>query len=250
LEGPVNTAGAEDAPFISSDGEMLFFFFTPDVRVPAEKQLLDGVTGIYLSMKEDRAWGQPQRVWLQEPGRLALDGCPAFHDEVLWFCTAREGLTGLQWFTAKWSEGTWSDWRIHDFDPSYQVGELHIHAEQLYFHSARPGGQGGNDLWMARKVADEWGSPVNIEAVNSPEEESRPFLTQDGQQLWFTRSYQGSPAIFRSLRVAQGWGSPQLILSQFAGEPTLDPTGNIYFVHHYYEEGRMIEADIYVAYRQ
>jgi len=41
-----------------------------------------------------------------------------------------------------------------------------------------------------------------------------------------------------------------LILSQFAGEPSLDREGNIYFVHHYFEDGKMIEADIYVAYRK
>ena len=41
-----------------------------------------------------------------------------------------------------------------------------------------------------------------------------------------------------------------MIVSQFAGEPTVDWQGNLYFVHHYYEEGKMIEADLYVAYRK
>ena len=27
----------------------------------------------------------------------------------------------------------------------------------------------------------------------------------------------------------------------------MDPQGNIYFVHHFFREGEMIEADIYVA---
>jgi len=30
----------------------------------------------------------------------------------------------------------------------------------------------------------------------------------------------------------------------------LDSNGNIYFVHHFYKNGEMIEADIYVAYRK
>ena len=50
MTGPINTAGAEDSPFITPDGNR-FFFFTPDVRVPAEKQLLDKVTGIWWSRK-------------------------------------------------------------------------------------------------------------------------------------------------------------------------------------------------------
>jgi hypothetical protein len=45
VPGAVNTAGAEDSPFIPPDGGTLFFFFTPDVTVPVEKQLLDGATG-------------------------------------------------------------------------------------------------------------------------------------------------------------------------------------------------------------
>jgi hypothetical protein len=39
-------------------------------------------------------------------------------------------------------------------------------------------------------------------------------------------------------------------VSQFAGEPTLDDAGNLYFVHHFYEDGVKIEADIYIARRK
>jgi len=38
-----------------------------------------------------------------------------------------------------------------------------------------------------------------------------------------------------------------MIISQFAGEPTLDKEGNIYFTHHFFKDGVMLEADIYVA---
>jgi len=75
-------------------------------------------------------------------------------------------------------------------------------------------------------------------------------ISGDGTELWFTRTYQGTPAVFRSSRDNGGWSEPVLVVSQFAGEPTLDANGNLYFVHHYYEEGVMIEADIYVAYRK
>ncbi len=51
-------------------------------------------------------------------------------------------------------------------------------------------------------------------------------------------------------RVEREPQEPELIVSQFAGEPTLDDAGNLYFVHHYFEHGQMIEADIYVAYRK
>ena len=34
VPGPVNTAGVEDAPVISRDGNTMFLFFTPDASVP------------------------------------------------------------------------------------------------------------------------------------------------------------------------------------------------------------------------
>ena len=49
LPGDINTAGGEDSPFILPDGNTMYFFFTPDVRVPPEKQLLDEVTGVWVS---------------------------------------------------------------------------------------------------------------------------------------------------------------------------------------------------------
>ena len=47
----INTAGGEDSAFILPDGNMMYFFFTPDVNVSANKQLLDQVTGIYVVKK-------------------------------------------------------------------------------------------------------------------------------------------------------------------------------------------------------
>ncbi|MBN1151788.1 MAG: hypothetical protein JXA58_01135, partial [Dehalococcoidia bacterium] len=111
------------------------------------------------------------------------------------------------------------------------------------------GGMGGYDIWTSSRNADGWTQPVNIAAVNSPETEGWPFVTQDGGELWFTRTYMGTPAIFRSIMGPTGWTEPKLIVSQFAGEPTMDTQGNLYFVHHYFRDGQMLEADIYVAAR-
>jgi len=53
------------------------------------------------------------------------------------------------------------------------------------------------------------------------------------------------------MKVNGDWSEPQLIISQFAGEPSLDMDGNIYFTHHFYNNtSQMVEADIYVAYRK
>lgn len=252
LGAPINSAGPEDSPFIMPDGNTLYFFFTPDPSVPVEKQLLDGVTGIYVSTKQGSGWGEPQRVVLQDPGKLSLDGCEFVQGNIMWFCSAREGYSGIHWFTAEYKNGRWSDWKNADFTADYKVGELHITADgnQVYFHSDRAGGRGGLDIWVSDKVNGEWTEPRNVEAVNTLDNEGWPFVSQDGNELWFLRGYQGSPALFRSKKLNGTWAEPEMIISQFAGEPTLDDAGNLYFVHHYYWDAKMIEADIYVAYRK
>jgi len=254
LEGPVNTAGAEDSPFIPCCEEGTFyFFFTPDVRVPVEQQLLDGVTGIYMTQKTGNDWSEPERVVLQDQRKLALDGCAFVHENIMWFCSARQGYTGIHWFTADYVDGEWKNWENADFDPALDVGELHFSTDwtQLYYHSDRSGGRGGTDIWMSEYVDGEWQEPENIIAINTEENESMPYLTSDGNELWFNRWYLGTPAVFRSVKSNGEWKEPELIISQFAGEPTLDDQGNIYFVHHFFSEtGDMIEADIYVVYRK
>ena len=250
LGPPVNTAGAEDSPFITPGGNTLYFFFTPDVRVPPEKQLLDNVTGIWVSKKGAAGWTEPERVILQDKGKLALDGCEFVQGERIWFCSAREGYSGINWFTARQAGGTWQDWTDADFPAPYAVGELHITADgrDLYFHSARAGGKGGLDIWTSRNEGGQWQEPVNAGAVNSPDDEGWPFISRDGRELWFSRTLNGTPAVFRSKLQEGAWAEPELVVSTFAGEPTMDGEGNLYFVHHYFRDGKMLEADIYVAY--
>ena len=131
-----------------------------------------------------------------------------------------------------------------------QIGEVHLHGDDLYFHSDRPGGKGGYDIWVTQWTGSIWSDPINIEAVNSVDMDGFPFISSDGSEMWFTRTYRGTPALFRSLWLGDNWGDPELMVSQFAGEPTLDDEGTLYFVHHYYENSVGIEADIYVSRRK
>jgi len=248
IPGAVNTAGAEDSPFITADGDTLYFFFTPDVKIPPEKQLLDGVTGIYVSRKVGGEWGSPARILLQEPGKLALDGCEFVQGNVMLFCSARQGYTGTQWFMAQYRDGKWQDWKSADFPPGFQVGELHFSPDdsQFYFASARPGGMGGLDIWVSTRVDGEWQEPVNVAAVNTAGDDGWPALSPDGAELWLTRNY----SLWRSRSVNGSWQPPEQIVSSLAGEASLDSAGNLYFVHHYFQGDQMLEADIFVAYKK
>jgi hypothetical protein len=75
LPGMVNTAEAEDSLFIPISRNEFYFFFTPDVKVPVEEQLLDGATGIYSALMTNGIFTDVKRVLLQDRDKFALDGC-------------------------------------------------------------------------------------------------------------------------------------------------------------------------------
>lgn len=245
LPSPVNTAGAEDSSFIFPDGNTLYFFFTPDVRIPAEKQLIDGVTGIYVAKKSDGVWQNPERIILQDKNKVALDGCEFVSGDMIWFCSAREGYDGIHWFTAEFKNDKWQNWQNADFPAEYKVGELHFSADgnEVYFHSDRPGGRGGLDIWISKKIDGVWQEPENVSAVNTSGDEGWPALTPDENELWTYKDY----ALWRSKKVDDEWSKPVKMFSPLAGEATIDNEGNVYFIHHFYKNDVMLEADIYVA---
>lgn len=255
LPAPINTRGAEDSGFMMPDGNAFYVFFTPDVRVPVERQVLDNLTGIYVSRKVGGQWTEPERVWLIEPGKLALDGCEFVQGNEMWFCSVRAGnLREVDLYTAELKNGKWTNWENagEQINLEYQVGEMHISSDgnELFFHSGQLPAKGGIDIYSLKKVNGEWRPPQPVDAVNTPDNEGWPYISADGSELWFTRFYLGTPAIFKSEKIDGVWQEPELIVSQFAGEPTLDNEGNLYFTHHFYENGTMIEADIYVAYKK
>ncbi len=260
MPGPINTAGGEDAGFITPDGTTFFFFFTPDVNIPANEQLTDGVTGIWKAQKTDDTWTEPTRVFLTKT--LALDGAPFYQDNTLWFASFRTGNykeDGDLWI-ASYESGEWKN--IHNAGPTineeYNVGEMHITTDgkTMYFHKESSLGLGEYDLFTMTKTNNEWNEPINIGSpINTEQSDSRPFVTANENELWFTRpSNTGDvgPAVYRSTKNTNGsWNEPEEIVSNFAAEPTLDAEGNLYFVHHFFdEEMNMIEADIYVCYRK
>ncbi|MBN2537280.1 PD40 domain-containing protein [candidate division WOR-3 bacterium] len=264
MPGPVNTAGAEDSPFITPDGEWFFFFFTPDVGKPANEQLFDGATGIYWSRRQGSGWTEPERVVLNDD--IGLDGAEFVLGDTLWFASvrSRDALReGPEWYKAVLRGDEWRDWRNagSQLNLDYEVGELHISADgrTMFCHrEAAAGGAGGMDLWSLARNATGWDPPVNLgTTVNGPGDEGWPFLSADGSELWFTANGAlagPGPALWRCRKDSTGaWGEPEEIVSRFAGECTMDEAGNLYFVHHFFtgtDPIQMIEADIYVCFRK
>lgn len=248
LEGPVNTAGAEDAPVVSPDGSTFLFFFTPDVHVPAQEQLSDGVTGIWWTTKTAGEWSEPQRALLSRS--LALDGPLCIHDDTLWFCSAQAGnYRELDIYTAELVNGNWTTGENAGelLNRDYEVGELYLTADgaTMYFDSSRDGGYGGKDIWVIEKENGQWSEPVNLgETINNEKDQGWLYVTPDGTELWYTEDVE----IYRSMKNGKTWDEPELIISGLVGDPAIDNDGTIYFTHHYFTaDMNHIESDIYVC---
>jgi hypothetical protein len=106
----------------------------------------------------------------------------------------------------------------------------------LYFSSDRPGGFGGLDLYVSKKVNGDWGPAANLgHEINSSLNEDRPSLTGKEQILFFAsqnHDNMGGYDIFRSEKLSNGtWEKPKNI-----GYPLNTPDDDIFFTPA--EEGK------------
>lgn len=98
-------------------------------------------------------------------------------------------------------------------------------ANTLFFSSDRPGGYGGLDIWMRRKLPNgEWGQPYNLgPEINTPFDEDFPTLSGDGETLYFCSN--GHPGMGNFDLFFAGWDRRENVWStpQNLGFPVNTP---------------------------
>lgn len=128
----------------------------------------------------------------------ALDGCPfvAQRDDILYFASGRAGgAGGLDiWFSVRGESGAWGEpvnfaavnSPADDFCPA-----AHRNGRTFLFVSARAGGCGGADIYMARRhETKRWSAPANLGCtINSAAGEASPSLTDT--ELYFSSTRLG-----------------------------------------------------------
>jgi hypothetical protein len=137
----------------------------------------------------------------------------------------------------------------------------------LFFHSDRPGGLGGTDLYVTTRetINDDWGTPLNLgPPVNRFASEHAPRLSTDGLELYFS-SYNrpggyGAADIWvtKRTKVTDPWGPPinlGSVVNSSADEnfPIISADGlSLYFSEDYwgpYRPGGFGDIDMWVATR-
>lgn len=107
---------------------------------------------------------------------------------------------------------------------SQQESSPHISPDKrfLYFSSNRPGGVGGQDLYVSERLNYswlKWSEPTLVKGlVNTPFDESQPYFDKDATYLYFTSRKDGSSDIFRQRQTPK----PKLIKPLFVRGKILD----------------------------
>ena len=203
--GPVvNTGFAEISPSISKDGLSLYFF----------SDRLGGFGGNDIWVTErvsvDAPWGPPQNLGPtintsgdENAPTLSLDG------HRLYFASDRPGgFGGLDLYVSRrHNERDNFTWRppvnlgsgVNTFATEAAAAPFEDDvsgAITLYFHSDRPGGIGGDDIYASTLQPDDtFGPAVLVEELSGPFLDRLPAIRRDGLEMFLTSNRPGGSGL-------------------------------------------------------
>jgi outer membrane protein OmpA-like peptidoglycan-associated protein len=268
----INTAGDEFAPFMTaSQTDRLYFSAAREGSTGGRRNnegYEDTLTGrwssdMYVSRQAPSGWeaGEAVNSLLNTPRHeVALDfssqgqvlyffrGFTLYSGEIFADTTGRKDEYALQPpLFASSMQPEEGDQAPYFFDDT-----------TLVFASRRAGGQGGLDLYITNFRGGAWTTPQNLgPAVNSPYDETTPFLSVDGRTLYFSSNRVeglGGLDVFRAVfqDSVQAWTPPQNL-----GTPVNSPGEDAFFRlapdgrTAYFSSNRMESLgwrDLYIAY--
>jgi hypothetical protein len=211
---PISSDYLEVEPWISAAGDKLYFNSTrPFARgeaLPGLALYVDifgliagrlavaplggvGQDEIWVSYLVDGAWSEPRNVndMPDEPpvNTAYMDHCLDFSDdgqEAFWTSTRPGGLGGNDIWTSHRVDGSWTAPENLGTNINSPANEHHsmpsADGRSLHVTSDRPGGYGGQDIYVAKRGAGgEWGTLTNGGAqVNGPSNDRCNYRTPDG----------------------------------------------------------------------
>jgi uncharacterized membrane protein len=195
-----NTSLNEACPALSPDGHWLFFCSNGRGGF--------GSFDIFASFRRDTndnfGWEDPVNLGRGVNSEFEDDDPTLFVNEetgvvTMYFASARpEGLGDLDIYMSMLGDDG-------AFGPAVLVPELSSAQRdahptvrrdglEIFFASNRPGSVSGLDLWVSTRPTthDAWSTPVNLgPTVNTIANERAPYLSADGQRLYFTSDRPG-----------------------------------------------------------
>ena len=224
--GPVINSGARDAePTFTADGGTMYFnCFDRQGRTGSD---------ICVSTLVDGAWTEPEIVesvsmdeYVEVEPLLSPDGMQ------LYIMSNRPGgLGGTDIWVSDWIDGDWGEPTNlgAPINSPYSDHCLYFAGadwDVAYWTSTRPGGYGGNDIWMSERIDGVWQEAVNLGAnVNSVASEHHSLPSPDGGSLYVTSVRAdglGGEDIFVTTRDDSGVWGPLVNLGPAVNSPQHD----------------------------
>ncbi|KWW30177.1 MAG: OmpA/MotB domain-containing protein [bacterium P3] len=217
----VNSADDEYLPAITADGATLIFTrrsprtATTTAHTPEEEDFY------ICRLDSEGRWSHAQRM---EPPVNTTDNegaqCISYDGRIMIFtaCGRRDGAGRCDLYQSVWHSDRWG--KPRNMGPAINTGNwesqpsLSADGQTLFFVSDRPGGYGGTDIWMSRRVDGEWGTPVNLgPVINTAGHEAGPFIHYDGRTLYFSSTGHpgmgGSDLFVSRLQDDGSWSEPE-----------------------------------------
>ncbi len=139
------------------------------------------------------------------------------------------------------------------YDENYPY--LSADGTSLYFNSNRPGGFGGTDIYVARKLNGIWQEPENLgPVINSSHKEAGAMLSFDGRSLffWSDRMAGDSTMLFVSKIIAGQFQSPEPLAyfinsALHTDEPFLTADNRMLYFQTYNRSGNINIRDLWCS---
>jgi hypothetical protein len=220
--GPtINTTYPDYVPLVTEQDSILYFTSrrpgsTASLRDPDGNYFED----IYFSSKVNGEWGPVKNagIPINSETHDATVSISSSGEYMLIYRTS-ENISGGDLFILRSEGGKWSKPQKigPEINSEFQEASAVISpdGQTLIFSSNRPGGMGGKDLYRVKLLPNgKWSLPRNLgPLVNSPFDEDAPYISADGNTLYFAskgHDSMGGYDLFKSTLSESGlWQTPQ-----------------------------------------
>ena len=189
LGSVINSEYSDHSPIITCDGQTLYFTSKrPNILNSEEDEK------IYVAHKKDNGeWSSPEMLPapINTKGKNESVVSVSSDGNQLYFFRSGSALQGGLFVSEKTDNGAWGKPKQLNSDINTKYRESHVaiapDGNSMYFTSDRPGGFGGLDIYVIKKLPNgKWSEPQLLPAeVNTPKDEEYPFVHPNGSTLYF-----------------------------------------------------------------
>ncbi|MDF2437337.1 MAG: ompA [Bacteroidota bacterium] len=191
----INSEYAEYAPLIPADGSFLMFTSRRKNNVWTNTDPHGNFfEDIYVSDRSGEEWQKP-RMLDTNINTLVHDACTGLSadgEKLMLYRTSKDLKSG-DIYESQLTDKKWSDPKLLGSvvnSPEFLETSAcySTNGDILFFSSNRPGGLGGKDLYLSRKLPNgNWGEPFNLGPnINTEYDEDAPFIHPAVNTLYFS----------------------------------------------------------------